>query len=248
METNIPIEWPKNLVVQGQLSFPLKSQQDIEQLAQWRERKGKPAPQFSDKIGARLILNQVNYDKAVQYLTDVYLPFVNTLYKKSKGAKGIEPDLVKGLLKQAKDGVWTDPLDRKHRPNMPIRDLTDKDRENMRDFPGVAKLSFMGPWQEDIQVKAIRQIDGLRAVQSIDQLNDEDILPEGYTDPKRLWWGSGWTFRTSLRFHAYDKANVGVSAYTSGTLFLLPDHGLPTFGSGGGDTEVLEDGDDADWD
>ena len=248
MASKPQIIWPKNLVVQGQLAFPLRSEADIIALAEWREKKGHAPSQYADKIGAHLILNRVNYDKAKKYLVETYLPFVDALYKDTNGAKGIEPDLVEALLEQAKSGTWEDPLDRKHRPNMPLRNLSDKDRENMRDFPGVAKISFMGPYEADIDVRAIVTTDGERVVTTIEDVVDRGLLPEGNADTSRLWWGSGWPFRTSLRFHAYDKASVGISAYTAGTLYLLADNELPTFGRSSEAADVIEDGDDADWD
>ena len=240
---NIKIDWPAGLTVQGQLAFPLKSEQEIEALKEWRAKKGIKKPKYPDKIGGTLILNQLNYDKAYEYLVKTYLPFVDTLYKETDGEKGIEPDQVKMLLEQAKKRKWLS--DSEEKPNMPIRALTDKDRENMRDYPGVAKLAFSGPYEEDLGVKAIIVTEDKRTVVSLDDLVDEGILPEGRTDSTKLWWGSGWNFRTSLRFNAYDKASVGVTAYAN-TLYLLPHLGLPVVG-GSSDAAVLEDGDDADW-
>lgn len=239
------INWPENITVQGQLSFPIKSQAEIEELAAWRVTKGIKPPQFDDKIGGTLILNQLNYDKVYEYLTETYLPFAIDLYKITNGEKGIDPDLTEELLKQAKKKVWIDPTDKKKRPNMPIRDLSDKDIENMGDFDGVAKVKFSGPYNNnEIKVKAIvKDSNGKQTVVSIDDLIDEGILPEGHTDPNRLWWGSNWKFRTSFRFNAFDSAMVGVSAYAQ-TLYLLPHLGLETFG--GNDDSIVTD-EDLDW-
>ena len=237
------IDYPERVTVQGQLAFPLKSEAEIEALKEWRAKKGVKKPKYPDKIGGTLILNQVNYDKVQKYLVDTYLPFVDTLYKETDGDKGIEPDQVKALLKQAKEKNWLGP---DNKPNLPLRSLNEKDQENMRDYPGVAKLSFSGPYQEDLEVKAILvDSDGNRSAVSLDTLIDEDMLPDSRRDSSKLWWGSGWIFRASFRFNAFDKATVGVTAYAD-TLYLLPHLGLPVFG-GNSDAAVLEDGDDADW-
>lgn len=240
---NTRIEYPKNLTIQGQLAFPIKSEEEIAALAEWRTKKNIKKPKFPDKIGGWLILNQLNYDKAIEYLENTYLPFVDTLYKETNGDKGVAPDVNKAFMAQVKKKIW---LDSDNKPNLPIRELNDKDRDNLRGYPGVAKIKFSGPYEESIGVKAIIQSsEGERSVVSIQSLIDDDIIPEGRGDVDRLWWGAGWNFRTSLRMNAYDSATQGVTAYAQ-TLYLLPHLGLPV--SGGGDAAVLEDGDDADWD
>ena len=236
------IEYPKNLTIQGLLSFPIKSEKEIEALAEWREKKNIKKPKFPDKIGGSLFLNEANYEKAVKYLEEVYLPFVDTLYKETNGSKGIEPDLVKGLMKQVKARKWVGD-DKK--PNLPIRELNAKDKENLGDFDAVAKIKFAGPYEADIVIKAIIQPEGEdRQVATISSLIEDGVIPESRQDVDTLWWGAGWNFRTSLRMNAFDSASVGVSAYSQ-TLYLLPHLGLPV--SSGGDAAILEDGDDADW-
>ena len=236
------IEYPKNLTIQGLLSFPIKSEKEIEALAEWREKKDIKKPKFPDKIGGSLFLNEANYEKAVKYLEEVYLPFVDTLYKETNGSKGIEPDLVKGLMKQVKARKWVGD-DKK--PNLPIRDLNAKDKENLGDFDAVAKIKFAGPYEADIAIKAIVQPEGEdRQVVTIASLIEDGVIPESRQDVDTLWWGAGWNFRTSLRMNAFDSASVGVSAYSQ-TLYLLPHLGLPV--SSGGDAAILEDGDDTDW-
>lgn len=238
------ITWPDRLKIQGQLSFPLYSTQQIDEVAEWRVKKGHKAPQFPDKIGVTLALTQAQYDKARAYLTDVYLPFVDTLYKDTDGAKGIGPDLVKELLDQAKREVWIDEGDKKKRPNLPIRSLDDKDRKNL-DEKFVAKLKVNGPYEEaPLERKALMKIGEDTRVLTIAELNEEGVLPARHTDPDKLWWGSGWMFRTSVRFNAFDSASVGVSAYAD-VIYLLPELGLPV-GGGNTDAEMLEEGDD--WD
>lgn len=236
------IEYPKNLTIQGLLSFPIKSEKEIEALAEWREKKNIKKPKFPDKIGGSLFLNEANYEKAVKYLEEVYLPFVDTLYKETNGSKGIEPDLVKRLMKQVKARKWVGD-DKK--PNLPIRDLNAKDKENLGDFDAVAKIKFAGPYEADIAIKAIVQPEGEdRQVVTIASLIEDGVIPESRQDVDTLWWGAGWNFRTSLRMNAFDSASVGVSAYSQ-TLYLLPHLGLPV--SSGGDAAILEDGDDTDW-
>ncbi|QCG78301.1 hypothetical protein SEA_ALOEVERA_15 [Microbacterium phage AloeVera] len=236
------IEYPKNLVLQGQLSFPIKSDDEIQKLAEWREKKNIKKPKFPDKIGGSLILNQANHDKAVAYLRDTYLPFVDVLYKETDESKGISPDLTKSLLKQVTDGNW---LAADGKPNLPLRELNDKDRENLGDYPGVSKFKFAGPYEGDLNVKAIiKAPGGSPEVVSIQSLIEDGIIPESRHDVNSLWWGANWNFRINVRMNAFDSASVGVTGYVE-TLYLLPHLGLPV--SGGGDAAVLEDGDDADW-
>lgn len=240
------IDWPDNITAQGQLAFPLKSVEEIVALKEWREKKNFKKPKFPDRVGGTLILNQINYDKVVEYMEKTYLPFVDVLYKETDGSKGVAPDVVKSLLAQVKKREWLGP---DNKPNLPIRTLTDKDRENMRDYPGVAKIAFSGPPENGpLEVAAIVvDSNGKRSVIDRDTMSDEDILPKGGDNIDRLWWGSGWVFRTSLRLNAYDSASQGVSAYAN-KLYLIPHLGMPLFGGGGQDGAVIaEDGDDAGW-
>jgi len=222
--------YPKNLVIQGVLSFPLTSDADLAALKEWRVERKISKPQYPDKIGASLLLDQAGLDKAVTYLTDVYLPFNDVLYADTDGEKGIPPELSAELLKQAKTRDWSD-------SNMPIRALTAKDIENRPSEDLIAKIKFSGPYESDMGKKAlIKDGDDIVAV----KLEDVD-LPESRKDYNQLWWGAGWNFRVGLRFNAFDTASVGVTAYGT-TLYLLPHLGLPV--NGGGDTDVLNDGDD----
>lgn len=237
------IEWPKNLTIQGQLTFPFPTKQSLLDVAEWRAKKSIPKPKFKDKIGGGLFLTQVSLNKAQAYLVETYLPFVDTLYKETDGEKGIDPALVKKLLERAKKGEW---LNGEGKPDMPIRPLKDKDKENIDTDKYVAKIQFSGPYETvnngEIEYSAI--IYGAnheQRIAGIDELIDEDILPSGQSDVSKLWWGAGWNFRTGLRFNAYDTAGVGVSAYAQ-KLYLLPHLGLPVMG--GNDADVIEDGDD----
>ena len=147
MATKVEITWPKNYVANGILSFPLCSDEDIAALNEWRVKRGIKKPKFADKIGGSLLLNKEQYDAARKYLVEVYLPFVDTLYKDTDGVKGISPELVAELLKQAKAEDWS-------KSNMPIRTLTPKDVENAPDGI-VAKLKFSGPYEDTIKKKAV---------------------------------------------------------------------------------------------
>ncbi|QDF15926.1 hypothetical protein HWC34_gp16 [Microbacterium phage Alex44] len=247
--SKVEIPWPKNINLQGQLSFPLTSKEDIEKLQAWRLKKGIKPPQFPDKIGGTLLLKQNQWDKAVQYLTETYLPFVDELYKLTDGEKGIEPGLVAELLDQAKRDVWIDEGDKKKRPNLPLRRLDEKDIKNTSDADGktpyVGKVRFSGPFEEaPIEKAAIVMRDGQQTVVSLQELKDQGVLPASRSDWDVLWWGSSWTFRVNMRFNAFDSASVGVAAYAP-KMYLLPHLGMPV--SGGTDADVIdEDGDD--WD
>ena len=224
-------EYPKNLVIQGVLSFPLTSEADIEALKEWRSTRGIAKPKFPDKIGASLLLDQAQLDKAAAYIQGIYLPFVDVLYADTDGEKGIEPALTKELLAQVKARDWSG-------KNFPIRDLTTKDADNAPEGT-VAKIKFSGPFEADIDKKAIiKDADGSQITVRLSEVD----LPEGRNDINRLWWGAGWNHRVALRLNAYNTASVGVSAYGN-TLYLLPHMGLPV--TGGGDAAVVEDG--YDW-
>lgn len=238
----VKIEWPKNLTIQGQLTFPLPTEQSLKDVVEWRQKKGIKAPKFKDRIGGGLLLTQAGLNKAQTYLVETYLPFVDTLYKDTDGEKGIDPKLVKKLLDRAKAGQW---LNGEDKPDMPIRDLKDKDRENV-DEKYVAKIQFSGPHEsvnngEIVFSSVVYSSDGQQTITPLQDLIDDGIIPEGRGDFHRLWWGAGWNFRTGLRFNAYDTSGVGVSAYAQ-KLYLLPHLGLPV--SGGSDADVIEDGDD----
>lgn len=240
---NVKIEWPNNLKVQGMLSFPIKSEDEIIQLKEWREKKSIKKPKFPDKIGGTLFINENTFTKALDYLEETYLPFVETLYKDTDGEKGVEPDVLKKLAKQVKDRNW---LGEDGKPNLPIRSLSDKDRENLNGFEAVAKIRFAGPYEESLGVAAIvRDSTGAQRVASIQELVDDEVLPESWAKTDRLWWGSNGFFRTTLRMNAFDSASIGITGYAQ-KIYLLPHLGLPTMGNGGGDAEVLDDGDD--WD
>ncbi|QQO39304.1 hypothetical protein SEA_HITCHHIKER_18 [Microbacterium phage HitchHiker] len=249
-KSKVEIPWPKNINLQGQLSFPITSKQDIELLQAWRAKKNIKPPQFPDKIGGTLLLKQAQWDKATQYLTETYLPFVNELYKLTDGDKGIEPGLVEELLDQAKRDVWIDEGDKKKRPNLPLRRLDEKDIVNTADengnSPFVGKVRFSGPFEEaPLEKAAIVMRDGKQTVVSLQELKDQDVLPASRSDWNALWWGAGWTFRVNMRFNAFDSASVGVAAYAP-KMFLLPHLGMPV--SGGTDADVIDEEDGDDWD
>lgn len=249
-KTKVEIPWPKNINLTGQLSFPLTSMEDIEKVQAWRVKKGYKTPQFPDKIGGSLLLKQPAWDKAVDYLINTYLPFVKVLNDLTDGEKGIEPGLVDELLEQAKRNVWIDEGDKKKRPNMPLRTLDEADIKNTADSEGntpfVGKIRFSGPFDEGaIDKAAIVMRDGKQTVVTIQELIAQGVIPASRSDINALWWGSGWTFRTNLRFNAFDSASVGVAAYTP-KLFLLPHLGLPV--SGGTDADVISEEDGDDWD
>lgn len=231
------IEYPKNLVIQGLLSFPLLNENNIEQLHKWRVDRQIKKPKFDDKISVSLLLNQANLDKAADYLVETYLPFAATLWGITNEDKGIDPALITGkggLLEKAKKRDWSG-------KDLPIRELNAKDIENNEDDI-VAKIKILGPYESEFSVKGMVQVDGTKEVVSLQSLIDDGTIPESRKDVNTLWWGAGWNFRTSIRFNAFDAASVGVSAYGQ-TLYLLPHLGLPTFG-GNGDADVIEDGDD----
>ena len=235
------IVYPKNLNVTGLMSFPLYSETNLDQLQDWRQSRSIAKPRFPDTIGATLLLNQQQHDRVVKNLLTVYLPFAATLKKVSDGKKGIDPKLVAKLTKLVEEEDWSE-------SNLPIRDLTEKDQENLdkNEVEGiVSKLRVAGPANNGtILRKALVREDpddntSAFEVTTIDAVADR--LGEA-TDPDALWWGAGWPFKTSVRFNAYNAANFGVSAYIR-SVYLLADRELKQFGNAA-DAEVLEDGDD----
>jgi hypothetical protein len=233
----VEIPYPKNLVLEGILSFPLTSESDLDALQEWRTRRKIDPPEYPDKIGANLILDQAGYEKAKAYLIETYLPFAVVLHGLTKGKKGIDQAAADELIAQAKADKWTALEGRKEKPNLPLRYLTEKDVENAPEG-SVYKIKFSGPFEKPFPKKAIvKDEDGTQIAVRLSEIE----LPDGRDDPDALWWGAGWHFRVSMRFNAFDKASLGVTAYGNG-LFLLPHKGLPV--TGGSDASVLEDGDD----
>lgn len=240
MAAKVKIQYPDNLNVQGLLSYPIKSENEIVQLKEWRESKKMKKPKFPDKVGVNLLLKPAQYDKVVEHLEKVYVPFIDTLYKETDGDKGLEPEIVKGLLEKVKTRNWSD-------ADLPIRDLTEKDIENNggEDSPFVAKISIKGPFEADFKVKAlVRDSQDRLQVVELNELEDHGFdLPDNHRDEKKLWWGSSWNFRTSIRFNAFESARgEGVTAYGQ-TLYLLPHLGLPIFGGNSDAAVIMDEGD-----
>jgi hypothetical protein len=237
-DSKVEIPWPKNLVVEGILSFPLTSESDLEALQEWRTRRKIDPPEYPDKIGANLLLTEEQYKKAVTYLHDTYLPFARRLKSEFGRSKALDAELIDELVKQVEEEKWTVQEGRKMKPNLPLRYLTDKDKENAPEGYEY-KIKFSGPYEKPFPKKAIIKEDGQQVTVPLSSIE----LPSERNDPDALWWGAGWHFRTSIRMNAFENAagNGAVTGYGTG-LFLLPHMGLPV--TGGGDANVLEDGDD----
>lgn len=239
MAKKLNVNWPDNLSISGVLSFPIKSEAEIEALKEWRSDRKIKKPKYPDKIGASLLVTDPQIEKATAYL-DEYLDFVNVLYKESDGEKGLDPDQVKELKALVKARDWSN-------SNFPIRNLTDKDIENNGgdDCKFTGKIKFSGPYEDKMHVKAIVRPNPQSKIQvvQINELEDYGFeLPEKAQDPDQLWWGAGWNFKTSMRFNAFEAATgIGVTAYNN-TLYLLPHLGLP-MGSYDADADIIEDGD-----
>ena len=202
--SKVEIPWPKNLVIAGLLSFPITSEADLEALAEWRTRRKIPAPQYPDKIGANLLLTQDDYDKARTYLAETYLPFVNELRTLDPTRKVLDAELVDELQKQIAEEKWTVLEGRKEKPNLPIRYLTDKDRENAPSEDYVFKIKFSGPYEKPFPKKAIiKDEDGKQIAVDLKHID----LPSERDNPDALWWGAGWNFRTSIRMSAFENSN-----------------------------------------
>src|SRR6188768_3261480 len=129
--------YPKNLVVQGILSFPITSENDLVALKQWRVDRKIAKPKFPDKISANLLITKETYNKVVKYLEEVYLPFVNVLHADTDGEKGLDKETVAELMKQVKARDWSN-------SNFPIRELTEKDKANRPSEDLVYKVKFSG--------------------------------------------------------------------------------------------------------
>jgi hypothetical protein len=233
----VEIPWPKNLVIEGPMSFPLTSVADLDAIKDWRAKRKIAAPEYDDKIGVNILLTQEKYEKAVDYLENVYMPFTG-IYHELTG-KGVDPAAQADLLAQIKERKWTTLEGRKEKPNLPIRELTDSDRENIDTDLYTFKMKVSGPYEADFEKKAIIKNDQGRQVAV--ELSKID-LPTSRRDPNQLWWGSNWHFRVPMKMNAFERASLGITAYGS-VLFLLPHLGLPISG-GTDEAQVLEDGDD----
>lgn len=230
--------YPANLNVMGRMSFPLYSEENIEQLKEWRTRRNVAKPKYDDRVGFALYITQAQEDRVCANLLDVYLPFASTLQAETNKEKGIDPKLVAKLVKLVEARDWTE-------KNLPIRELNDKDVENLEKNGIdniVSKISVAGPQTQPIKRKAIVNRDGDQIVVGLDDEQVREKLESiERADSDALWWGSLWPFKTQVRFNAYDAAKYGVSAYVN-TAYLFADQELITFS--GSDAAILEDGDD----
>jgi len=235
------IEYPKNLNVNGIMSFPLYTVENINQLQEWRSRKGIPKPRFDDRISLTLLLTQAQHDRVKNYLLETYLPFAATLQAQTDKKKGIDPKLIAKLVKLVEAEDWSE-------KNLPIRDLNERDVENIeKNEYGdiVSKMKISGPpEQKPIGLKALFREDDLPETEPLEvvPLSSVTHLMHEQTDHTALWWGAGWPFRVNVRFNAFEAQGYGVSAYTN-MAYLQAHRELRQFG-GAQDADVLADGDD----
>jgi len=223
--------YPKTCVATGILSFPISSEADLVALKQWRTDRKIAKPKFPDKISGNILITKETYDKVRKYLEEVYLPFVNVLHADTDGEKGLDKATVAELLKQVKAEDWSN-------SNFPIRPLTQKDKDNRPSEDLIYKIKFSGPYEADFAKKALIKVDGVKTPVPLSTID----LPDSRKDINALWWGAGWTFQIGMRMNAFESATgTGVTAYVP-TLYLIPELGLPI--QGGGDADVIEDGDD----
>lgn len=236
MAESTKIEYPANINVDGIMSFPIYSKEQIPMVEAWRTRKGFAKPKYADRISFALLLNEKQTEDVVKGLAE-YLTFAATLQEVSGGKKGIDPELVAKLQALVEKRDWSE-------KNLPLRKLSAKDLENAdkNDIGDVVtKIKVAGPVGEaPFTRKALIKVDGTPTVVSLSEV--EERLGD-QTDPNALWWGASWPFRTNVRFNAFDAANYGVTAYGK-SAYLLADKELKSFG-GGGDAEVVDGGD---WD
>lgn len=241
-------EYPENLSVRGQMSFPLYNAKQIEEAKEWRAKKGFKKTKYAEKIGGTLLLKPIQFERVRTNLLDVVLPFTTLLYKETDGDKGVAPDVVKALAEQIKKGNWIGP---DGKPNLPLRDLSAKDKEATGgdSSPYVGKIKFQGPWADgapaplEVSALLVNPENNSQKVVSIQELIDDEVIPESRRDITKLWWGAGWDFKIAARFSAYDAASIGISTYVN-KAYLLPHLGLPVLGGGGADAAIEQDGDD----
>ena len=228
-------KYPANLGLEGVLSFPLWNDHDINtSLPEWRAKKGLKKGKFPDRIGATLLLNQAQVDKAQKYLLDVFLPYITELHEfnSDKGHSPEDVDTLRALI-EAEDWSHEDGV------ILPLRHLTEKDEENIDDESIVAKFSFGGSGGNEIARNKVlaRDEDGTLIVMDLDSYTDNGVkLPALDT----LFWGSRNTFRGSFNLNAYSNASTGIGAYTR-RLYLRTD--LPMFFGGGSDDETVLESD-----
>lgn len=232
------ISYPDNCIVQGTLAFPIKSDEEIEALKEWREKKGYKKPKFPDKVGGNLFIREKTLERLAVYMEETYIPFITDL--RNAGKNTLDEDEQDTLLQLVKARDWSD-------KNLPIRELTPKDIESTggEDSPFVAKIKFQGPYQASLPIKyVVHNEAGRQEVVKFNELEDYQVtLPAGQDDPEKLWFGSGWPFRLSLRLNAYNQNEPGITAYVN-EMYLLAYADLPVFTSNNDEAVVAEDGDD----
>jgi len=234
------LQYPKNGTALGVLSFPLWNESDIDALAKWRQEKNIKPGQYPDRIGGSLFITQAEVDRVQKYLVEVFVPFTVEQYAHTNGTKGFSPEVAEALIELINAEDWTE-------TNLPIRDLSDKDLENLgEDTDFVAKLVFSGSQGNEIQKKALTREDPDNPKSSLVVI-DLDSVP-GIGDPDRLWWGARNWFKGAFNMNAYTrevqvgKQKVlvhGISAY-SRFLYLRTDLEM-NFGGGNDDEQVLEE-------
>lgn len=233
------IAWPNNLTVDGLLSFPIWSEEQIPEVEKWRLKKKIAKPEFEDRVGFNLMLTEEQVQRVKKYLLRVYMPFALTLKAESGGEYGKDPKVIEKLIKQIEAEDWSD-------SNLPLRELTDGDESNLEknEIEGiVGKLKVLGPQEGPIARKAIIGPEGQRTVVPLSTVSVQEAMGE-QTDSNRLWWGASWPFKTEVRMNAFTSGkNAGVSGYVT-TAYLLADQQLRTFGSSSDEAVVQEDGDD----
>lgn len=233
---NAPLAYPKSLMVNGILSFPLWSEDDLVRLQEWRLKKRLPSPEYEQRIGGSLFVDQAMVDKIKSYLTETFLPYTakqNAL----DGKKGLDKEAIQDLEKRIDKEDWT--LGDRIPYILPLRNLTEKDSENVDDDI-VAKFAFSGSGGNTISKKFLaRDDDGTLMVvqpQTVSGIPLEEIdrMDES------LFWGARQTWRGSFNLNGYMKAKTGISAYTR-TLYLRTDLPMSWGGGGSDDTAVLEE-------
>lgn len=232
------LAYPNNIIVQGTMAFPIKSEEEIVALKEWREGKGIKKPKYPDRIGGNLLIKEKTLERIANYLESTYIPFIDDLRAAKKS--DMEPEDQQMLLDLVKARDWSD-------KNLPIRELTPKDIESNGgdDCPFAAKIKFQGPYKKSLPVKYVVQDEnGKQQVVEFNELGDYGVeLPKGSDDPDKLWFGSGWPFRVSFHMNAYNQNDPGITAYAN-EIYLLTYMDLPVFTSNNDDAVVAEDGDD----
>lgn len=152
---------PQNVTIYGYYSFPKETHREA---VEWNQKSKYPAAD-TNKITPEfhMLVTQVQLDKLVKHIEDVFLPFVAARYKAGEKNNALDAKQIKKLTTALANADWED-----QPPFLLIKPVPEKTAEMVPE--AVASIKVNGLPGQDLVLKAI--------VNSEDELAvpDPDIL------------------------------------------------------------------------